>query len=128
MTSSNRLVFAGQSGFTAISAVFRTSVTQDLRNMYSCEAHRIKDATWFFAGSIKDLAFIEKFYAGDLRDGEILPAGVVFDLNHPGDGLVRRELTPPSLFTPRPRNPRPQPQGEKRKRRESKTGPAVGPS
>ncbi|KAJ7494963.1 hypothetical protein FB451DRAFT_1387071 [Mycena latifolia] len=55
-----------------------------------------------------------------------MTAGVVFDLNHPGDGLVRRELTPPSPFTPRPRNPRPEPQGEKRKRRYSKAGPAVG--
>ncbi|KAJ6601778.1 hypothetical protein DFH09DRAFT_1301967 [Mycena vulgaris] len=101
MTSSNRLVFAGKT------VVFGTSVTQDLRNMYThnggCEAHRIKDATWFFAGSIKDVAFIEKgsaFVSQDLifesvrtdgrvytpnyafavcEDGEILPAGVVFD-------------------------------------------------
>lgn len=58
------------------------------------------------------------------NDGEILPAGVVFDLNHPGDGLARRELTPPSPFTPRPRYP-PPPQGEKRKHI-SKADPAAG--
>ncbi|KAJ6543263.1 hypothetical protein DFH09DRAFT_1088960 [Mycena vulgaris] len=83
-------------------------------------------ANWFFAESIKDAAFIEKFYTGDLRDSFhiLTPDGRVSAPNYAfaGDGLVRRELTPPSPFTPRPRVRHAQIHGAKRKR----IGPTAG--
>ncbi|KAJ7484568.1 hypothetical protein FB451DRAFT_1232868 [Mycena latifolia] len=109
-----------------LAAIFSESVSKDLQEMYYFNggelADRSKNATWFFAtGDLRVVAADLIFEMVDLkgrvyapnyaltlsRDGEVVPASAVFDLNHEEFGpsnLILWELTPPSPFTPRPRH------------------------
>ncbi|KAJ7706570.1 hypothetical protein B0H14DRAFT_3526020 [Mycena olivaceomarginata] len=123
--------------FDGHTAVFSKATTEDMRNImqWGHDSRTSRGATWFFAGSLEDKMLISSWYRADLRvvtqdfifemanndgrfqpEGAIVSAADVFDLNNAAPGLVFRELTPPSPFTPRPRTRRAEQDILKRKR------------